>query len=111
MKWLLFIIMFALFSIISVSVWAQSYKRNGNTFEQTKNKIGVKKDVKETPYTWKDSKGNEYKIYISSTGSCFVKKISNKTGKEYRHYIGIEASKEICKDLNIEYQGKTTNNQ
>ena len=53
-----------------------------------------------TPYTWKDSKGNEYPIYISASGSCYVIKTSKKTGKEYKNYLSKEVSAEICKELN-----------
>ena len=55
---------------------------------------------------WKDSKGNEYPVYMSSTGSCFVIKTSAKTGKEYRNYLGPEISEQMCKELNVEYKGK-----
>ena len=52
-----------------------------------------------TGFTWKDSKGDEYPVYIAHTGSCFVIKIS-KSGKEYRAYLGEEVSEQIRKELN-----------
>lgn len=43
---------------------------------------------------------------MSSTGSCFVMRVSSKTGKEYKSYLGPEISQQICKELNVEYKGK-----
>ena len=67
--------------------------------------------VKSTPYTWKDSKGVEYPIMISANGSCFVNKISSKTGKEYKYYLGPEISQEICKEMGVEYKGKKSTSE
>lgn len=85
---------------------AQNYTREGNTFVSAKS---AKAEPTKTKFTWKDSKGTEYPVYISSTGSCFVIKVSAKTGKEYRSYLGPEISKQICKELGIEYKGKKGN--
>ncbi len=49
-------------------------------------------------FTWKDSKGDEYPVYIAHTGSCFVIKTS-KSGEEYRAYLGEEVSEQINKEL------------
>ena len=51
-----------------------------------------------TGFTWKDSKGDEYPVYIAHTGSCFVIKTS-KSGEEYRAYLGEEVSEQINKEL------------
>ena len=82
---------------------AQNYTREGNTFVSTKS---VKAEPVKTKFTWKDSKGNEYPVYISSKGSCFVIRVSSKTGKEYKSYLGPEISQQICKELGVEYKGK-----
>ena len=84
---------------------AQTYTRNGNTFISSKGER-VKAEPVKTKFTWKDSKGKEYPVYISSNGSCFVIKVSAKTGKEYRNYLGPEISQQICKELNVKYNGK-----
>lgn len=88
---------------------AQTYTRNGNTFTSTKS-VKAKAEPVKTKFTWKDSKGKEYPVYISSKGSCFVIKVSAKTGKEYKNYLGPEISSQICKELNIKYNGKKGNN-
>lgn len=86
-----------LFSL-SLGVRAQSVVRDGNTFTQVSNK-GGKSEGKETKteYTYKDSKGNIYPVFLSSTGKAFIKKVSKKTGKEYKQYVP-----EIGKQINPE---------
>lgn len=84
---------------------AQSFTRNGNTFTQVNTKSD-KKSFTQTEFTWKDSKGNIYPIFITSTGRCFVNKISSKTGKEYKYYLKEDIAKEICKALHITYKEK-----
>lgn len=98
---ILFVMMFAFTNVIN----AQSYERQGNTFVSNKGSR-AKAEPTKTKFTWKDSKGNEYPVYMSSTGSCFVIKTSAKTGKEYRNYLGPEVSEQICKELNVTYKGK-----
>ena len=84
---------------------AQTYTRSGNTFISSKGER-VKTEPVKTKFIWKDNKVKEYPIYISSNGSCFIIKVSAKTGKEYKNYLGPEISKQICKELNINYKSK-----
>lgn len=104
MKKFLFILLLAILSF-NVSVAETKVTREGKVFIQNAHhsSTGV---VKSTPYTWKDSKGVEYPIMMSANGSCFVNKISSKTGKEYKYYLGPEISQEICKEMGVEYKGK-----
>lgn len=83
----------------------KSYKCEGSTYSSTG---GVKQNStpQVTPYSWSDSKGNKYPIYISNSGSCYVIRTSKKTGKEYKSYLGPEISQDICKKLGKEYKGK-----
>ena len=100
---ILFVMMFAFTNVIN----AQSFERQGNTFVSKSTKGSrTKSEPTKTKFTWKDSKGNEYPVYMSSTGSCFVIKTSAKTGKEYRNYLGPEVSEQMCKELGVEYKGK-----
>ena len=110
MKKLLLIIVMC---ILSVGAFAQkTYVREGNVFTTTRSSTGkVKSEPTKTKFMHKDTKGNEYPIFISSTGSCFVVKTSAKTGKEYRNYLGPEMSMEICKELGVEYKGKKPTNK
>ena len=59
----------------------------------------------ETSYKWKDSKGNEYPLYLhkytkgenAGKYTCFVFRTSKNTGKEYIYYIpkGMEIAEQI----------------
>jgi len=99
-------IMLVLLLLVGVPTYAQNYTREGNTFVSTKT---VKTEPVKTKFTWKDSKGNEYPVYISSKGSCFVIKGKDKNGKDKRTYLGPEISQQICKELGIDYKGKKEN--
>lgn len=101
MKKLLFIL---LLFCISFNAYSQNYTRKGNTFISSTGEH--KAEPVKTKFTWKDSKGNEYPVYISSKGSCFVIKGKDKNGKDKKTYLGPEISKQICKELNIKYNGK-----
>ncbi len=90
---------------ISLDAQAQSYKRNGNTFEQVSAK-STHSTATKTTYTWVDSKGNKYPIFITKNGRCFINKISSKTGKEYPYYLGEKVSKEVCEEMKIVYEPK-----
>ena len=91
----LFIAAIMLFSL-NMGIQAQSVQRQGNTFTQVSNKKSASKETK-TQFTYKDSKGVEYPVYLSSTGKAFIKKVSKKTGKEYKQYVP-----EIGKQINPE---------
>lgn len=82
----------------SILPTGEEYSRNGNTFSSnTKSK-----QVPElTLYTWKDSKGISYPIYISSKGSCFIIKENGN-----KQYMKKEISMQICKEMNREYKSK-----
>ena len=76
---------------------AQSYTRKGNNFTQVSVKASGK--ATKTRFTWTDSKGKVYPIFITSKGKCYVNRVSSKTGKEYRYYLKEDITKEICKEL------------
>ena len=71
--------------------------KEGNTFTQTKTEKVTA--AKKTQFTYQDSKGNKYPIYISSRGSLYVIKVSKKTNKEYKCYLPKETQEEIKKYL------------
>ena len=110
------LLLFLFVSVMLTSVYAQDasisptggvYQRNGNEFSpalRANNSNSVNAEI--TNYTWKDTKGNVYPIYITSNGSCFVYRTSNKTGKEYKQYMKVEISQQICIELGREYKGK-----
>lgn len=65
---------------------AQDVVRNGNEFVSTKKAKSTKEPIK-TIYTYKDSDGKSYPIYLSATGKAFIWKVSKKTGKKYKKYL------------------------
>ena len=93
----LFIAAIMLFSL-NMGIQAQSVQKQGNNFTQVSNK-GGKSGGKETKtqYTYTDSKGVVYPVWLSSTGKAFIKRVSKKTGKEYKQYVP-----EIGKQINPE---------
>jgi len=59
---------------------------------------GKFQEFEKTGFIWKDSKGDEYPVYIAHTGSCFIIRTS-KSGDDYRAYLGEEVSEQIRKEL------------
>lgn len=83
MKRLILCVTMALFLCVNSSS-AQQVTQQGNNFTQT-----VKAAAAETKtvYTYTDGKGNVYPVWLSSTGKAFIKRVSKKTGREYRQYV------------------------
>lgn len=106
-------VMLTLIALVCILIGAQAqetaYKVEGNTYKSVSTSTRTASEPINTGYNWQDSKGKTYPILMSAgTGSCFVIRISSKTGKEYRSYLGPEISADICKKLGREYKGKTT---
>ena len=82
------------------------YEQNGKTFKSVQTEKTIKKGAEplNTGFTWEDSKGNKYPIWISNggKGSAYIIRTSGKTGKQYKAYLGKEITETIKKQLNIE---------
>ena len=87
--------------MLGMQCYSQEYRRNGKEFSQVKQET-VKQTDSPSGYTWKDSKGNVYDIYISKKGSCYIIKTSRKTGKQYRQYLPKEVSSQIARELGMD---------
>lgn len=96
MKRYIFCLLIALFSIASYS---QDVVKEGKTF---KVQITQTTSEQQTEYTWEDKKGVKYPIFISKNGACYIKRISSKTGKEYKQYLPKETQETIRKELKID---------
>jgi hypothetical protein len=94
----------ALMMLSVMGAGAQSFTRSGNTFAAVAT-TRTKAEPRKTVYTYKDTDGKTYPIYIGKTGSCFIIRTS-KNGNEYRKYLGQEISSQICKEMGIEYKPK-----
>lgn len=104
-----FVILIALMGICAMGAAQESpakVERNGKVFSQKSIKKAKTEPVV-TDFQWEDSKGNQYPILVNpNSGRCFIIKVSGKTGKEYKYYLGEEVSKQVCKEMNITYVEK-----
>jgi hypothetical protein len=103
MRKIIFIILTLFLTIIAYFLFTKEIK-NGVTIMDKYTRINVDSLVK-TEFVWKDSKGDEYPVYIAHTGSCFVIKTS-KSGEDYRAYLGEEVSEQIRKELSKSDTGR-----
>jgi hypothetical protein len=95
MKKIIFSILLCLFC---TTIYAQNVIKEGNTFKK-EIKTNRNTTKNKTIYFWEDSKGIKYPIYLSKNNACYIKKISKKTGKEYKYYLDKEISKQIIKQI------------
>lgn len=77
-----------------------SYTREGTNFTKVQT-VQQSSDVK-TIYTY-TIKDTAYPIWITKNGRCYIVRIS-KNGNEYKQYLEESISREICKELNVEYK-------
>lgn len=73
--------------------------REGDTFKVEK--TATTSSNTQTKYTWQDKEGNKYPIFITKKGACYVKRVSKKTGKEYKYYLPKEVQTQIKQELGI----------
>ena len=88
--------------LVALSMSVASYAgvvRYGDTF--LVETASVNQDTK-TKYTWQDKDGNIYPIYITKKCACYVIRVSEKTGKEYKYYLPKEVRDAILKELIIQ---------
>lgn len=87
--------------LLGSSVGYAELVQEGNTFVEQ----SVNTQDKELPFTYKDKKGKEYKLYQSKKGAIYIIKVSEKTGKEYKYYLPKETQAQIKLHLNINNNG------
>ena len=85
--------------------FSADYVRQGKTFIVKQSKKSGSGTYRDTGFTW-EINGTQYPIYVSESGSCFIIKVSKKTGKPYRQYLGKDVSAQICKELGLTYKRK-----
>jgi hypothetical protein len=104
-KWLLILVSLVLITFGYILL--QNYNRivsvqlsdsDSLVIPKTNIKTDKKLEFSNTGFTWKDSKGDEYPVYMAYTGSCFIIRTS-KSGDDYRAYLGEEVSEQIRKEL------------
>lgn len=96
MKYIITLLVALLMSVASYA----DVVRNGDTFKVEKT-TSVTQDT-QTKYTWEDKNGNKYPIFITNRGACYVKRVSKKTGKEYKQYLPKDIQAQIKQEMGIE---------
>ncbi len=77
---------------------AQIFDSDSLTTLKSDGQIYEKSKFTKTGFTWKDSKGDEFPVYIAHTDSCFIIRTS-KSGENYMAYLGEEVSEQIYNEL------------
>nr|DAI45588.1 MAG TPA: hypothetical protein [Bacteriophage sp.] len=95
MKYIITLLVALLMSVASYA----DVVRNGDTFKVEKT-TSVTQDT-QTKYTWEDKDGNKYPIFITKRGACYVKRVSKKTGKEYKQYLPKDIQAQIKQEMGI----------
>ena len=75
---------------------AQIFDSDSLTTLKSDGQIYEKSKFTKTGFTWKDSKGDEFPVYIAHTDSCFIIRTS-KSGENYMAYLGEEVSEHIIR--------------
>ena len=88
----------ALLVMLTLSISSYAYVvKEGNVYVQKTTTV----KEKETGVYYQDKDGIRYIIYMSPKGSLYIKKISKKTGKEYKYYLPKDIQETIKRELNI----------
>lgn len=74
--------------------YSQKYTRNGDVIEKAKSEKMASESIK-TKFKYRTNDGKEYPIYKSPKGAYYIIKVSKKTGKEYKQYLGKEINEYI----------------
>jgi hypothetical protein len=77
-------IAFALVTIIASAQVSTTRDSSGNFKSVSKSRSS---SCSKTGYTYTDSKGVVYPVYVNDSGRYFVVRTSKKTGNEYKQYL------------------------
>lgn len=83
---------------VSRTDFASSFPTEDSVLRHIDSENGKFQEFEKTGFTWKDSKGDEFPVYMAHTGSCFIIRTS-KSGEDYRSYLCEEVSEQIRKEL------------
>ena len=97
------IILSIMFALSTLTICAQgTYTRTGNNFTQVT--VQKQSEATKTRLTYTTTKGEVFPIYLSKNGRAYIIRVSKKTGKEYKQYLGEEISREVCKEYKVTYK-------
>lgn len=104
MKKIIFILV-AIFCMAFSACSQAQVKREGNTFSIERTTSQQSLDTVRTVFSYKDSKGNVYPIYLNKkTGSVFIFRTSQKTGKIYKQYLPAEIKENVHTYYGVKYE-------
>lgn len=108
--WVMCIILASIVGCNTAKAQNQDIKKEGKVFIATSTR-GASNDDVATDYLWRDSKGNEYPLFLHKYNkgekagkyTAYVIRKSAKTGKEYKYYIpnGEQIAEQIKRELGI----------
>lgn len=103
----LFIAAVLFFAALSGVNAQDNNKSNNNVTREGKTFIAqgakTKGENAKTEYSYTDTDGKTYEIYLSKNGRAYIKRVSAKTGNTYNKYLPEEVSRQICKEIGREY--------
>lgn len=109
MKKFLFIVFMLLIGLNnSMANDSISFVVNGNMYSKVHTTNKQKTESVQTPYVYQIGE-QELPILLSVNGRAYVIKVSQKTDKEYKYYLGEDISRDICEKMGIEYKEKGEN--
>ena len=82
------------------SDYASNIPVEDSVLQKLANENSQIQDFDNTGLIWKDSRGDEFPVYINRKDSCFVIRTS-KNGENYKAYLGKEVSEQICRELKM----------
>ena len=104
---------FAIIVLLAIAAMGQAAAEN-KAFTVEGNVYSVSADTDKpettdtvTEYFYKHG-DTQYPIHLSRNGRAFIVLKSQKTGKDYRKYLGEEISRDLCKKCGAEYKEKPT---
>lgn len=87
---------------MSSNAIAQNVTREGNNFTATSTGRTSSKAT-QTEFTYTDTDGTTYPVFICTNGRCYIEKVSKKSGNMYKKYIPEDIAKTIAAELGIDY--------
>lgn len=107
MKKVFFFVLFAMLVCVGMAQNV-NVERNGKNFVATKTEKAktASSSATKTEYSYTDTDGKTYEIWLSKNGRAYIKRVSAKTGKAYNKYLPEDVSRQICKELGVEYVEK-----
>ena len=106
--WVMCIILVSVVGCNTAKAQSQDVKKEGKVFIASSSR-GTSNADTPTEYTWRDTKGNEYPLYLhkytkgekEGKYTVYVIRKSAKTNKEYKYYVpnGEQIAEQIMKEM------------